>query len=129
MARGSTAFGFTSSTSDSGQNPVTRGAELGRSGTGTIDWIARWSWRSRACVVAASPCQTVPMRTPGLLAVALILTLLTSVTSDDAFAETIACSLLQAQIYDGIPGPGVLVGPSTGGCLINDNYFCRIDDN
>lgn len=28
----------------------------------------------------------------------------------------LACSTLRAQIYDGVPGPGVLLGPSSGGC-------------
>jgi hypothetical protein len=37
-------------------------------------------------------------------------------TANDARADTITCSLLRAQIYDGIPGPGTLIGPSTGGC-------------
>jgi MYXO-CTERM domain-containing protein len=34
----------------------------------------------------------------------------------EAFGVAIDCSLLRAQIYDGIPGSGVLIGASTGGC-------------
>jgi hypothetical protein len=60
---------------------------------------------------------TKPMRTPPCrFAMALILVPLCGLASSPALADGISCSLLRAQIYDGIPGPGVLVGPSTGGC-------------
>ena len=56
------------------------------------------------------------MRSLSLRAIVLVLTLMGAMIFNDALAGTISCSLLQAQIYDGIPGPGALVGPSTGGC-------------
>jgi hypothetical protein len=57
------------------------------------------------------------MRTLGPVAGAWILTLLGGVIPPNrALGETMSCSLLRAQIYDGIPGPGVLLGASTGGC-------------
>jgi len=60
--------------------------------------------------------RSVPLRTPGLLSTAWLFTLFGSVIPNASLAETIGCSLLRAQLYDGIPGPGDLVGPSTGGC-------------
>jgi endonuclease YncB( thermonuclease family) len=56
------------------------------------------------------------VRAHRLLTVGSILVLASSLTANDSFADAIGCSLLRAQIYDGIPGPGVLVGASTGGC-------------
>jgi len=53
-----------------------------------------------------------------LFAIVLMGVCWNSAGSSQALAVTINCSNLRAQIYDGIPGPGVLVGPSTGGCPI-----------
>jgi hypothetical protein len=74
-------------------------------GGGLLFLAFRWSRRRNGSI-----------RNPSLLASVLIATLFGDVMPSDSLADTISCSVLRAQIFDGIPGPGDLVGPSTGGC-------------